>query len=711
MPIHWIIAAVLTLGQVQSSAAPRPLVMAARPGSDLYQALVAAGAAVQRYDTAEEAIAAAPQRAGVLLLADEYPARPLSIPDSLFATATAKKLRLYVEYPSHVPRLELAPPRAVEKERVVVASDALAPRVPRLAILSVHRARFVPVEGVSGDIVLARVAGFDTAVYGLPRDDVYPLLFQHPDSAVLVGTTSLSQFVTARYAPPEAWNTVWKHILAWVTESDEPPELAWTSSVRPSFGRDEALPPDAEAHALRRGIDWFASARMLIDASWRHQLDEADGLKERVGPGPLAAWKVGDGREGVLEGFSSNIQPDGSQWVRWDRRSDCTAEVAAAYALASALRADARDATIARNLLDFLYFTSPLAGGPRRNPASPSFGLLGWFLPAGTGVYYGDDNARALLGTMLAAAALDSDRWDEPMLRSLLANLRTTGRFGFRGNRLEEDDLQEHGWQHYFESDRIHYAPHYEAYAWAAYLWAYERTAYKPFLERTRRAISQTMEAYPDRWRWQNGIQQERARMLLPLAWLVRLEDTPKHREWLRLMARDLTALQDQSGAIREAIGSAAQGHYTPPKTNEEYGTSEAPLIQENGDPLTDVLYTSNFAFLGLHEAAAATGEPLYREAADRLAEYLCRIQVSSERRPELDGAWFRGFDFTRWAYWASNADHGWGAWSVETGWTQAWITSVLALRQLDTSVWDMTAKSRIAANADRLTTEMIPAR
>ena len=57
---------------------------------------------------------------------------------------------------------------------------------------------------------------------------------------------------------------------------------------------------------------------------------------------------------------------------------------------------------------------------------------------------------------------------------------------------------------------------------------------------------------------------------------------------------------------------------------------------------------------------------------------------------PEFDGAWYRAFDFRRWDYWASNADVGWGPWSTETGWTQGWITSVLALRQLNTSLWDL---------------------
>lgn len=197
--------------------------------------------------------------------------------------------------------------------------------------------------------------------------------------------------------------------------------------------------------------------------------------------------------------------------------------------------------------------------------------------------------------------------------------------------------------------------------------------------------------------------------MLLPLSWLVRVEDTPQHRAWLAKVATDLLALQDASGAIREEIGSAGQGRYGPPKTNAAYGMAEAPLIQSNGDPLSDLLYTTNFAFLGLHEAAAATGDAKYKAAADRLAAYLVRIQAKSTRLPQFDGAWFRAFDFGRWDYWASNADLGWGAWSVETGWTQAWVTSVLGLRELKTSVWDLTKSSQAAKHSATLIPSMLP--
>jgi hypothetical protein len=268
--------------------------------------------------------------------------------------------------------------------------------------------------------------------------------------------------------------------------------------------------------------------------------------------------------------------------------------------------------------------------------------------------------------------------------------------------------LEQHGWRHFFTQSRVNYAPHYEAYLWACFLWGYHCTGDELLLERARCAIRMTMEAYPEDWRWTNGMQQERARLLLPLAWLVRVEGTAEHRGWLARIAGDLLKYQNENGALREALGPPGQGAYHPPTSNEAYGTTEAALIQNDGDPVCDLLYTAAFAFLGLHEAAAATGDAAFKEAEDKLARFLCRIQVRSERRPELDGAWFRAFDFHRWEYWASNADAGWGAWSIETGWTQSWILSVLAMRRLDTSLWDLGAGSGMSLLYPRYKNEML---
>jgi hypothetical protein len=114
------------------------------------------------------------------------------------------------------------------------------------------------------------------------------------------------------------------------------------------------------------------------------------------------------------------------------------------------------------------------------------------------------------------------------------------------------------------------------------------------------------------------------------------------------------------------------------------------------GDPVTDQLYTTNFVLIGLREAVAATNDTSLKEAEDKLIDYVVRIQVRSDAVPYLDGTWFRAFDFRRWDYWSSSGDMGWGAWSAETGWGPAWNGIVIGLRLKRSSLWDITASSKI---------------
>ena len=160
-------------------------------------------------------------------------------------------------------------------------------------------------------------------------------------------------------------------------------------------------------------------------------------------------------------------------------------------------------------------------------------------------------------------------------------------------------------------------------------------------------------------------------------------------------------------GAIQEHLGITGGGHYQIPQSNEAYGTGETPLIQTNDDPACDQLYTTGFALLGLHEAAAVTGDQTLSAAEEKLAKFLCRIQLRSQQLPWLDGAWFRAFDFGKWDYWSSNADAGWGAWSVEAGWGQSWIAATLALREKRTTLWEWTANSKIASHLSQVQQQM----
>jgi len=101
-----------------------------------------------------------------------------------------------------------------------------------------------------------------------------------------------------------------------------------------------------------------------------------------------------------------------------------------------------------------------MSQGKRAEPADPAYGLIGWNDVTrywkdldGYGVYYGDDNARSMLGIMAVAGVLKTDRWDERLARCLLANLRLTSRLGFQPDRIDEAPLAKAGWQAYFKGD------------------------------------------------------------------------------------------------------------------------------------------------------------------------------------------------------------------------------------------------------------------
>jgi hypothetical protein len=686
-----------------------PLHFACGEDNDLYRVARASGIECERYSRVEDAVTHAPVGAGVLFLAESYPNRRTAISSRVYEEAARKRVRLYVEFPDSVPDLKVGDAQHVAQgryhnilERCVVATDAFAPALTRMRILALHNCIYVPVEQQTAALALARVAGFDSAVYGLPKVGVHPILFKHPSRDVLVATTKLSEFVLGLYSPPAAWPYIWRWVFEWLSAERQSRLFHFAPSVRPAHESYGRLPEDAELNSFRRGVAWYSNAKMFVAPSWKqmvYKYAEEPDVRHYL----ETSWPLGDGSEGVLEGFSSNIEWNGKQPAGWNLRNDCIGEISMSMAFSGVIEKKTRNRKVAENLNNFIYFNSQLTQASRGDPRSPSYGLVGWTLPLAPDRYYGDDNARSMLGTMAASGLLRSNRWDHGVLRCLLANLRTTGALGFRRNSLNDKLLQKFGWRHYYDEKFVNYHPHYEAYLWACFLRAYEKTNCKPFLERTLTAIRMTMAAYPSRWRWTNGLQQERARMLLPLAWLIQLQDTPEHRGWLKRVAGDLVSFQNRSGAIREEVGSEGEGQYGPPKSNAAYGTSEAPLLQQNGDPVADLLYTTNFAFLGLHEAAAATRDAVYAHAENKLAEFLCRIQVRSERHPELDGGWFRAFDFGTWDYWASGSDWGWGPWSIETGWTQSWITSVLAMRNLRTSLWELTGRSDLGADLNQL--------
>lgn len=653
--------------------------------NDLVQSLKSAGQSFTLVEDGDansltDALNKTPDGGGLLILSATYPSVSRRIPGELLKEAGKRNVRMLIEYPDEVEGLTFGAPATIIYERVVVADEFLSSSVcgsvgpAKDTITMVNGCYYRPVEAENNHLCLAKVAGYDHIVYGLPQE-VHPILFPHPgfDNA-LICTTSLSCFVRARYAPTAQIEGIWKALLYWLSQENYMLKPAYDTMA--AYSADECLPEDCEEKAVNRNIDWFAEH---------------------------CIYSTGTNMElGVIEGFESAVDCKGSQYMRQVLRSDCLGESAMAIAFGAALQHDPHLGDTATRMTN-LMMSSPSFYNDE--PTSPMYGLINWF--ENGKIFYGDDNARVLLGALAVRELLGDDQWDEKILRCAYANIRTSGQKGFRYAALRESSFDEKNWTDYYEEDLTFISPHYTAYLWAVYLWMYALSGREMFLDRARSAITITMEEGIEKWRWQNSLSGEITRMLLPLAFLVRVDDQPKHRAWLQQVVDATLEIQVECGAIRDTFGDLSLGKYPPPQSNERYGTAEASLIQEEGDPATDLLYTLNWAFIGLHEAFLALDDSRIASACDRMAEFLCRIQVKSQQHPKLDGAWMRSFDYEKWEYWGSGADIGWGAWCVETGWVNAWITATMALRMQKRSLLSLEGKANFTKIAPEIEADM----
>lgn len=675
---------------------------------DLVNVLRTSGVTVESGKSPADVIESAPVGGSVLLLARTYPAidTTLEITGELLTLIQQKRLRVLVEYPRKFAGLSI-PDTVVrtQLERGVITAPIFGDQLDTGAIIGIHGSHVLPVEADSPSVVLARVVGMDRAEFGLANTKTYPVLFE--ESGVMVATTGLSHFIRGRYGPAASVRQLWTHIIAHLLDDPTFAFHQWPTDVRPAYSRTEPLPDTARIQSIRRGVEWFWKGHFFVHPSWEaHWLKYQGDGTEPFGPAIPEDAPNGDGSMGILEGHASIIHENGTQDYRYWMRADVQGEAAMALAAAGSVLGNNTYSQYAANLIDYVFNTSNMRAGEKADSESAAYGHIGWSTTH-PGVFYGDDNARAILGMIAASAYLNTDKWNQEITEAIMANFRTTGKQGFRGERLSEEDIIQNGWPYYHNRDLIYLQPHFESWMWACYLWLYAQTGYEPLLDRTKTAISTTMKAYPEQWLWGSSMQTQRVRMLLPLAWLVRVADNAEHRAWLDLMFREVLRYQDESGALQEEIGKG-KGHFRMLTKNEDYGTDESSLIFKNGEDIACMLYTCNFAVFGMNEAAKATGDERYAEATAKLAEFLLRVQVKSDRHPDLDGAWFRAFDYGRWDYWASNSDWGWGAWCTLTGWIQSWIVTTQAQLERDESLWDIAKDPAVSAEANAIINQMM---
>ena len=643
-----------------------------KASNDLVSALIKMGHSPQLSASASEALDALGIGGALFILADGYPSGGTVLTSEILEKARSKQIKIFIEYPESLLEKATDEPSGIVYERLVVAADIKNLR--KDSILMVNGCRYrACIKKDNALILLAKVAGYDTIEYGLPDDSIAILGYLDDKRDVLVSATALTNFITARHTPKVRWRALWQDILCLMGAGDI--DFDYAGSVTLNADKTEPLSNTASADACKRNLKWITD--YMIDSSY---------------PTPM-----------VIEGFASAIDESGNQTMRRVFRGDCTGEVAMMLCHGGRMLNDDKLISLGCKVTDTL-FTPVLFYND--TPKSSAYGHINWFEKGR--VFYGDDNARALLGAMSVRSLTGESRWDERILRAVFANLRTSDKYGVRCPRLDMSSFKDSTWLDYYNGTMEYISPHYQAYLYATFLWAYQLTGIRELFDKSVSAIEKTMALFPDKLRWQNSQTGEITRMLLPLSILARIDGCEKHIKWLNDAVDATIALQEPCGAVREIFGDMALGKYPPPSSNESYGTTEASLIQNNGDPATDLLYALNWAFIGLWEAYLVLDDKRIKDAYLKLKDFLLRIQLRSEKHPELDGAWMRSFDFEKWEYWGSASDIGWSAWSVETGWTNAWIVTTLALESKNESLFSLASADELKRIAPSVYKEMM---
>ena len=361
----------------------------------------------------------------------------------------------------------------------------------------------------------------------------------------MVAATQISRARRRRFSPSAGWmHVVWR-ILTFCAGSSPSPWLPstkplWTASVTASFSATEPLGPDAELQCLRRGVEFFQRASLVLSSAQATQLADLDcggtggqsssktACYEFAANDPPFNNTAGMGQLGIFEGFTSSIDVDGRQLRSLGIRQDCVAETSASFAVKALVAKNSTDRRVATNLLNYAHihsgFHQPwiVGAGDAIRTARPwttgdGFGLLAWTTADNAyEEFYKDDDARGLLGAVATAGLLQTPRWHTTIATGVLGNLRqtTVNGFGPASERFATI-VSSGGWEKTYNSKAPapDISPHYQSYIWAVYLWGYSKSGFRPLLDRATAALEAAMQTYPQHWvPTSNGIAMQRVR-------------------------------------------------------------------------------------------------------------------------------------------------------------------------------------------------------
>ncbi|MBN2851822.1 MAG: hypothetical protein JXQ23_03710 [Clostridia bacterium] len=613
--------------------------------NELYKMIKDTGVTCYLSSSVNQVLSEITQGSYLCVFEDGYPQKKTVITKEHLEFFKDNNIKVLLEYPKQVYGIHPGKVIRLDRERLVEVTSLM---------IGQNNCDYVIPYAIEEKFVLyyyAKVAGYKKAVYGLP-DITYPFLFYHPAYVNVVMTSSrISSPVTSRFKPVSFFKNLYNRIFSM--------NLTFTESVTTAFKSCDNITDSDCITAISKSVEWFTKYMLTTDYT---------GLK-------------------LYEGFSSKVDFDGSQKLAATLRNDCAGEASLLFAVDYLKYSKPSSKDHAEKLMEYIFS----ANNQQLDMTKDNGGFIKWFA-SGDGIYYTDDNARLLIGVMTSCSILKMNHHDEGIIKCILAFLRSMPEQGIHMNCLRfNDSMIADDWTYHDIKTKktIYYSPHYVSYIWAVFLLAYKLTNDEELLAISKKGIYEMMDKYPCHWTWTNGIMAEVSRMILPLSLLYSIDKDLKTKEYLDMMLKVIKEQTDDHGCMIEKMVMLENGKYPPPKNNEEYGKYEAPVIHEDGDTACDLLYSQNFAYLGLLETCRLYDDESISKLFTEMTDFLVRIQTRSSSHQELDGVWMRSFDPTMWEYWGSGADAGWAALCVESGWTNSWIPIVLSLKEQNRSLSD----------------------
>lgn len=394
--------------------------------------------------------------------------------------------------------------------------------------------------------------------------------------------------------------------------------------------------------ALRANINWFLNSGIMnpADGLW--------GVAERI-----ATTAGNNAIEKIQTSFPAWTEYEGYSVIE-QRRADCNFETAMLFLLAEKALCEKSYGKTAENILDFLYFKSGLL--LRTNSDLPT-GSWNWsHIMWGACIWFDDNAWNGIIQFLIAQAYPELDKkysmrqWARLVAESMLDGFQRTMET-YAANPAENWSDPRHQWLGDLK------LPHWGALPCMLFALAFSETGDSKFTDAIKIYFTYLWENRD------NFISSEITYALLSASFISRQIQDSFYNETATYFADKIVEKMDPS------TGNLPAEHY------------EAPC----GAHLADLIYTVNWALLGLHAYQSINPNPKYREGFEKLLTFIIEIQDRTSMT-QYHGCW-RGMYDLKLKTWGGGDRYEGGAGSIYSGWTNAPIAWVLAYELLGSSL------------------------